>query len=94
MKTVIQNISLKVILVVIAIGIWTVVLQNSGIIRTSHRVTVENTVQTNAEVSGSVSVENTVDVNIHEINGYNKVTTASGTHSVFPYGYTLPVENW
>lgn len=94
MKTFIPNISLKMVLVVIAIGIWTLVLQNSGIIPMSQRVTVENTVQTNAEVSGSVSVENTVDVNIHEINGYNTVTTAGGTHSVFPYGYTLPVDNW
>jgi hypothetical protein len=94
MKTGIRNISLRAILFVIAIGTWTLVIQNSGIVPISHRVTVENTVQTNAEVSGSVSVENTVDVNIHEINGYNTVTTASGTHSVFPYGYTLPVDNW
>lgn len=47
-----------------------------------------------ADVNGIVSVENTVDVNIHEINGHNQVTTALGTHSVFPYGYMLPVNNW
>lgn len=45
------NLSLKGILLFIAIGIWLLVLQNAGIIPTSHRVEVINTV----EVRGSVS---------------------------------------
>lgn len=89
-----KQISLKTILIVIAAGVWVIVLQNAGIIPTNQRVKVVNTVDAYARVSGRVSVDNTVDVNIHEINGYNTVTTGSGTHSVFPYGYTLPVENW
>jgi len=89
-----KKISLKTILIVIAIGVWVIVLQNAGVIPTDQRVKVVNIVDADAHVSGRVSVDNTVDVNIHEINGYNMVTTQSGTHSVFPYGYMLPVDNW
>ena len=94
METTKKNISLKVILIVIAIGIWIIVFQNAGIIPTSQRVIVTNTVDAFSTVSGEVDIENTVDVNIDAINGYNTVTTGSGTHSVFPYGYMLPVESW
>lgn len=95
-----KNISLKAILIAIGLGIWVIVLQNAGVI--PKLVGTENGTQTvyvtggniNADVNGSVSVDNTVDVNIHEINGYNQVTTGKGTHSVFPYGYMLPVDNW
>jgi hypothetical protein len=82
----------RIIMLIIATGIWVMVLQNAGVIPTNQNVRVVNTVDTNADVTGtvSVSVDNTVDVNIHEINGYNVVTTGSGTHSVFPYGYMLP----
>lgn len=96
-----KNTFSKILLGIIAIGIWVIVLQNAGIIPTSQNVKVINTVDTytnggniNAEISGTVNVSNTVDVNIHEINGHNKVTTGKGTHSVFPYGYMLPVDNW
>ncbi|HCK25529.1 MAG TPA: hypothetical protein DHW31_12330 [Bacteroides graminisolvens] len=95
-----KNISLKAILIAIGLGIWVIVLQNAGVI--PKLVGTENGTQTvyvtggniNADVNGSVSVDNTVDVNIHEINGHNQVTTGRGTHSVFPYGYMLPVDNW
>lgn len=95
-----KNISLKAILIAIGLGIWVIVLQNAGVI--PKLVGTENGTQTvyvtggniNADVNGSVSVDNTVDVNIHEINGHNQVTTGKGTHSVFPYGYMLPVDNW
>lgn len=50
-KTFVANLSLKGILLFIAIGIWLLVLQNAGIIPTSHRVEVINTV----EVRGAVS---------------------------------------
>lgn len=90
----------KLILSLIAIGVWILVLQNTGIIPITHQVRVINEIDANitnavdANVSGSVNVNNTVDVNIHAINGYNQVTTGTGTHSVFPYGYMLPVDNW
>lgn len=106
METKSKNISLKVILISIGAGIWTLVLQNAGII--PKLVGTENGTQTvyvkggkidadingTVDVRGSVDINNTVDVNIHEINGYNQVTTGKGTHSVFPYGYMLPVDNW
>lgn len=50
--------SLKSILVIIAIGIWMLVLQNLGIIPVTQDVSVKNTV----DVSGTVDVGNTVDV--------------------------------
>lgn len=101
-----KNISLKSILIFIGIGIWAIVLQNTDII--PKLIGTENGTQTvyvtggniNADVDGtvdirgSVDVSNTVDVNIQEINGYNTVTTGRGTHSVFPYGYMLPVDDW
>lgn len=89
-----KNISLKAILIIIATGIWITVFQNAGLIPTEQRVRVTNTVDANANVTGEVEIENTVDVNIEEINGYNTVTTGNGTHSVFPYGYMLPVDTW
>jgi len=60
-----KNISLKAILIVIAVGIWVIVLQNAGIINTIQKVRVVNTVD--ADVSGSVDIDNInnmVDVNI------------------------------
>lgn len=66
-----KNLSLKAILISIAVGIWAIVLQNAGVIPTNQNVKVVNTVDTyvnggniDADVSGSVSVDNTVDVNI------------------------------
>lgn len=68
-----RNISLKAILISIAIGIWAIVLQNAGVIPTNQNVKVVNTVD--AYVRGSVDVDNTVDVsgyldvNLEAING-------------------------
>lgn len=82
METKPKNLSLKAILIVIAFGIWAIVLQNAGIISTNQNVRVVNTVDTyvnsgyiDADVSGSVDVDNTVDVsgyldvNLEAING-------------------------
>lgn len=70
-----KNISLKAILIAIGAGIWVLVLQNAGII--PKLVGTENGTQTvyvtggsiDADVSGSVSVDNEVDVNLSAING-------------------------
>ena len=92
--------TLKLILSAIAIGVWTLVFQNLGLIPNIQKVRVVNEVDANvantikADVSGSVSIDNTVDVNIHQINGYNQVTTKMGTQTVFPFGYMLPVDSW
>lgn len=57
---ILTNFSLRTILLAIAIGIWTLVLQNLGIIPVSQRVNVTNEV----EIDGSVSIDNTVDVSV------------------------------
>ena len=54
-KIQLKNISLKSILVIIAIGIWMLVLQNLGIIPVTQDVRVKNTID--ADVSGSVYVD-------------------------------------
>ena len=69
-----KNISLKAILLTIAVGIWAIVLQNAGVIPTNQNVKVVNTVDVNGSVrvSGEVdaNVGNTVDINISAINGH------------------------
>ena len=56
----IKNISTNSILLMIAVGIWILVLQNLGIIPISQDVRVTEEV----EIEGSVGVNNTVDVNV------------------------------
>jgi hypothetical protein len=58
----------NIILIVIAFGIWAIVLQNAGLISTTQKVKVVNTID--ADVSGNVEVDNTVDINIQEVNGH------------------------
>ena len=93
METKSKNVSLKAILMAMTIGVWAIVLQNAGIIPTNQNVKVVNTVDTfvnggniDADVSGSVSVDNTVDVNIEEVNGYDAQTYGDGLLGVYdPY---------
>ena len=65
-----KNISLKVILIIMTIGIWSLVLQNAGIIPTKQNVYVKGG-YIEADVRGSVDIDNTVDINIESVNGYN-----------------------
>ena len=69
MESKFNRISLRVILITIAIGIWAIVLQNAGIIPTNQNVYVVNTVPVSGDVdvSGHVSVDNTVSVSIDEV---------------------------
>ncbi len=98
-EKIMEKISLKAILIAIGMGIWVMVLQNAGIVPTKQNVYVSGgyidaDINGTVDVVGKVDIDNTVNVNISEINGHNEVTTGIGTHSVFPYGYMLPVENW
>ena len=68
METKSKNISLKAILIVIAAGIWMIVLQNFNIFDNRQDVYVKGG-YIDADVSGSVDVDNTVDVNLDSING-------------------------
>ena len=68
METKSKNISLKAILIVIAAGIWMIVLQNFNIFDNRQDVYVKGG-YIDADVRGSVDVDNTVDVNLDSING-------------------------
>lgn len=61
-----KQISLKAILLTIAIGIWMLVLQNFGIFCASKDVNVKNCVDVegSVEVGGTVDIGNTVDVSV------------------------------
>lgn len=63
------KISLKGILIVIALGIWMLVLQGLGIIPTTQDVKVTKTVK----ISGDVGINNPIDVNLQYINGRSDV---------------------
>ena len=74
METKSKNISLKAILIAIGLGIWVMVLQNAGVIPTKQNVYVKGgyidaDVNGTVDVSGSVSIDNTVDINLEQING-------------------------
>lgn len=64
-----KTLSLKTILMAIAVGIWMLVLQNLGVIPVAQDVRIKKTVK----VSGNVDVDNTIDVNLQEINGRSDV---------------------
>ena len=79
----------------IATGIWGVFLQNMGFFVPSddytQKVRVINTVDTysnggSINISGSVEVENTVDINISEVNGWNAKSYKSGLLGVYNIG--------
>ena len=68
--------SIKSILIFLTIGIWLLVLQNFGVIPNKQNVYVKGgsvkvTGYVNADVTGSVDVDNTVDINIQQILGNN-----------------------
>jgi hypothetical protein len=74
METKSKNISLKVILIAIGLGIWVMVIQNAGIIPTKQNVYVKSgcidaDVNGTVDVSCRVNVDNTVDVNIDKVPG-------------------------
>jgi DnaJ-class molecular chaperone len=79
----------------ITIGIWGIFLQNMGFFVPSddytQKVRVINTVDTysnggSINISGSVEVENTVDINISEVNGWNAKSYESGLLGVYNIG--------
>jgi len=58
----------KILLFVIAAGIWTLVLQNAGVISVEKKkVSIDGEVTVNGRVNATIG--NTVDVNIGAING-------------------------
>lgn len=59
-----RNLSIKVLLIVIAVGIWANVLQNAGIIPSAGKQVYVVGGDIDANVSGAVDVRNTVDVDV------------------------------
>jgi hypothetical protein len=82
-----KNISLKAILIIIGAGIWVIVLQNAGIIPTSQRVNVTNTVDVsgNVDVGNRVEVKGNVDVGEVDVN----ITGINGWEPANYYRYSL-----
>ena len=74
-------ISEKAILLFIGIGIWALVLQNTGIIPSDKGVYINGG---NVSVSGNVNVANTVDVNIKEVGD------SSVTGGIYKFGNAKP----
>jgi hypothetical protein len=97
-----KNISLKAILVIIASGIWVIVLQNAGIIPhiPSEQIVCVKGGYIDADVSGTVDVNSIknmvnvtgdVDVNIMRINGQRNVFFNNPTRGEKDRYYVLPV---
>jgi hypothetical protein len=70
--------SFRLLIIIIAIGIWIIVLQNAGLIPTNQTVYVKGGyidagVNGTVNVKGTVDVDNTIDVNLQKINGKSNV---------------------
>lgn len=81
------NLSLKGILLTIAIGIWILVFQNLGIIPVNQDVKVKNAIR----VTGTVDVGNPVDVNLQYINGHSSVFFNNPRRGEEDKYYVIPV---
>ena len=79
--------TLKGILVVIALGIWMLVLQNLGVIPVTQDVKVKNMV----DVSGRVDIGSSVDVNLQYINGRSDVFFNNPGRGEKDKYYVIPV---
>lgn len=75
-------------IVFMCIGIWVLVFQNLGIGKTKDVYVVGGEIE--SHVNGSVSIDNTVDVNLHEINGYRNCFYNSYAKHPNDY-YRIPV---
>ncbi len=87
---------LRNLLILIAVGIWIIVLQNSGIIpqfssmavHTSGAVTVKGEV----DVMNTVYIKGNVDANLESINGYAKFYKDPRTGEFYVIPVTDPYE--
>jgi len=97
-----DKLSTKLLLLLCVIGIWVIVLQNAGIIPAKHNVFVKGgyldanvsqpiKVTGTVDVSNSLEIGNTIDVNIHEINGQRDVFFNNPSRGQNDKYYRLPV---
>lgn len=100
MNTILDKIPSKLLMIILALGVWTIAYQNSNfsedryVYITGGSVDVDNTVSVEGEVEveGSVHVNNTVDINIKEINGHREVFYNNYRRDPNKY-YRLPIVN-
>ena len=78
---------IRITLITIAIGIWTLVYQNAT---TEQNVYVKGG-RLNANVSGSVDVDNTLDINIESVNGHRDIFLNNPSRGEKNKYYLLPV---
>lgn len=83
--------SLKVLLLIIAIGVWVNVFQNMSVGNKTYRVDVMNEIEANvrgevnAQVQGSVNVDNVVDINLEQVIGHTVGSHKSYTSNGVEY---------
>ena len=77
-----KNLFFKATLIFIAVGIWAIVLQNAGIIPTKQNVYVKGG-YISADVDGSVSIDNEVDINISSVNGHSNAFYGPGNSGTY-----------
>lgn len=92
-----QKISLmKISVISIALGIWVIVFQLAGVLPSTQKVYVVGgevaaDIKNPVNVSGSVNVDNTIDINLAEINGQSDVFFNNPTRGHSGKYYRLPV---
>jgi spore coat protein CotH len=87
---------LRNLLILIAVGIWIIVLQNSGIIPQFSSMAVHTndaiTVKGEVDVMNTVYIKGSVDANLESINGYAKFYKDPRTGEFYVIPVTDPYE--
>ncbi len=87
---------LKNILILIAVGVWIIVLQNAGFIPQykSMKISADKplTVQGQVDVENTVFIKGQVDANLESINGHNKFYKDPRTGEYYVIPVTDPYE--
>jgi hypothetical protein len=78
---------IRITLITIAIGVWALVYQNAT---TEQNVYVKGG-RLNANVSGSVDIDNTLDINIESVNGHSDIFLNNPSRGEKNKYYLLPV---
>ncbi len=86
----------KIVLVVIAAGIWMLVFQNAGIIPqiAPQRIVADSAILVTGEVDvlNTVFIKGAVDANIESINGYSKFYKDPRTGEYYVIPFTDPYQ--
>ena len=82
------KLSLKGVLLIIAVGIWMLVLQNLGIIPITHDVYVRNGT---VDIKWTVDIDSPIDVNLQYINGRADVFFNNPSRGDNDKYYLIPV---